>query len=115
MKSVKKSKTANTLSDEAFKRVMQGGDSILGHLSGEKVTLRTRKLKLPAKPPRYTSRRVLAVRRKLNVSQPVFAQMLNVSKDTVCKWEQNERNPSGPSARLIEILDKHPEVVLNPQ
>ena len=113
MTSVKKSKKANTLSDAAFSRLMEGGESILEHLSGEKVTLRTSKLMLPAKPPRYTSKRVLAIRRKLNVSQPVFAQLLNVSKGTVCKWEQNERNPSGPSARLIQILDKHPEVVLS--
>ena len=39
-------------------------------------------------------------------------QILNVSKDTVSKWELDERNPSGPSARLIQILERNPEALL---
>jgi len=38
---------------------------------------------------------------------------LNVSVNTVRKWEQDERHPSGPSARLLQIAQVHPEYLLN--
>ena len=112
MKSVKPSQAANTLSDQSFDRLMEGGDSLLEHLSENKVTLRTCTLSLPEQPPQYTPGNIVAIRKKLNVSQSIFAQILNVSKDTVSKWELDERHPSGPSARLIQILERNPEALL---
>lgn len=112
MKSVKPYPTANTLSEQSFNRLMEGGENLLKHLSEGKVTLRTRTLKLPEQPPQYTPSNIVAIRKKLNVSQSIFAQMLNVSKDTVSKWELNERHPSGPSARLIQILERNPDALL---
>lgn len=59
-------------------------------------------------PPRYSPDRIRDVRRALKVSQPVFADMLNVSGSTVRAWEQGVREPDGPTLRLLEIAEKHP-------
>jgi DNA-binding transcriptional regulator YiaG len=64
-----------------------------------------------APPPRYRPKKIAAVRNSLGVSQPVFASMLNVSKSTVRAWEQGERAPEGATLRLIELAEKHPEVL----
>lgn len=61
--------------------------------------------------PRYAAGKVALIRSKLGLSQPVFAKALNVSPATVRSWEQNQRIPDGPSRRLLEIADRHPEVV----
>jgi DNA-binding transcriptional regulator YiaG len=63
-------------------------------------------------PPVYDARRVRALRRRLKLSQSVFAAVLNVSPATVRSWEQGVRQPDGPSRRLLEIVEEHPEAVL---
>ncbi|MGI9180750.1 MAG: helix-turn-helix domain-containing protein [Longimicrobiaceae bacterium] len=51
------------------------------------------------------------MRNKLGASQPVFAGMLNVSPSTVRAWERGAREPDGPTLRLLEVAEKHPEVL----
>jgi DNA-binding transcriptional regulator YiaG len=38
--------------------------------------------------------------------------MLNVSQSTVRAWEQGAREPEGATLRLLEVADKHPEVLV---
>lgn len=57
--------------------------------------------------------RVAQIRKSLNVSQSVFAEMLGVSRYTVLKWEKGTRKPEGASARLLEIAATHPETMLH--
>ena len=63
-------------------------------------------------PPRYGSSRVRRLRERLGLSQPVFAQALNVSVATVRAWEQGARLPDGPSRRLLEVAEHHPNAIL---
>lgn len=67
---------------------------------------------VPDEPPAYTAEEVRKVRETLQLSQGLFAKVLNVSVNTVRKWEQDERHPSGPSARLLQIAQTHPEYLL---
>jgi putative transcriptional regulator len=63
--------------------------------------------------PQFDSERVKALREKLNLSQAVLASVLNTSLSTVRKWEGNEKHPSGPSSKLLDLLErKGLEVVL---
>ena len=62
-------------------------------------------------PPVYDSNRIRAIRRLLAFSQHVFAEALNVSVQTVRAWEQGTRTPDGPTLRLLEIAEEHPEVI----
>lgn len=63
-------------------------------------------------PPAYDAQQIRSLRKRLNVSQPIFAGMLNVSGSTVRAWEQGQRQPDGPSLRLLQIADRHPDALL---
>jgi putative transcriptional regulator len=63
-------------------------------------------------PPAYQAKRVRLVRHRLGLSQSIFAKALNVSLGTVRNWEQGERVPDGPSRRLLQVAEEHPEAVL---
>jgi DNA-binding transcriptional regulator YiaG len=63
-------------------------------------------------PPPFDADRIQELRRTFNVSQRVFAEMLNVSLATVRAWEQGVRTPDGAAARLLGIAERHPETIL---
>jgi putative transcriptional regulator len=63
-------------------------------------------------PPRYVAKRIREIRDHMALSQPVFAAALNVSPETVRAWEQGKRQPDGPTLRLLEVAEQHPEVLL---
>ena len=63
-------------------------------------------------PPQYVPDRIREIRDHMALSQPVFAAALNVSPETVRAWEQGKREPDGPTLRLLEVAEHHPEVLL---
>lgn len=65
-----------------------------------------------APAPVFSRERIAAIRGRLELSQPVFAQALNVSADTVRAWEQGKRSPDGAALRLLQLADSHPQWVL---
>lgn len=82
---------------------------------GRKITWRRRPPLLPSRPAGFGAERIRAIRRRLNVSQSVFAELLYVTKGSVAKWEQGLRTPAGPGLRLLEILEQNPFVLLERQ
>jgi putative transcriptional regulator len=40
------------------------------------------------------------------MSQAVFAAVINTSVSTVQKWEIGEKRPSGPSLKLLDVIDR---------
>jgi putative transcriptional regulator len=59
---------------------------------------------LPPRPD-YGSAEVRRIRAAARMSQPVFARLLGVDKSAVAQWERGAKRPSGPAARLLEVLD----------
>ena len=110
---MKKQKKRNILRDEEFAEFATGAKEALSHARGEKITLRTRALLVRKKPAGLSPERIRSIRQRLNVSQPVFADLLYVTKNTAAKWEQGSRKPSGSALRLLEIAEKRPEVLMN--
>lgn len=51
-----------------------------------------------------TPEEIRAVREREQVSQPVFARYLNVRRDAVSKWERGEKQPDGPSLKLLNLV-----------
>jgi putative transcriptional regulator len=49
---------------------------------------------------------IKALREREQVSQPVFARHLNVSKNLVSDWERGVKRPGGPALRLLTIVQK---------
>jgi putative transcriptional regulator len=64
------------------------------------------------RPPAFDAHRIRKIRRGLDVSQRVFADMLNVSLATVRSWEQGARTPDGAAMRLLSIAERRPEIIL---
>ena len=100
------------MNDTDFEQLIGGVNEVIAHLDG-KQTLRKSVIIVPDEPPAYTAEEVRKLRETLQLSQGLFAKILNVSVNTVRKWEQNERHPSGPSARLLQIAQVHPEYLLS--
>lgn len=56
--------------------------------------------------PDYTGQQIKAIRERENVSQPVFAHYLAVSRNVVSDWERGIKKPAGPTKRLLSIIEK---------
>ena len=56
--------------------------------------------------PDYSSAKIRALRARHKLSQAVLASVLNTSLSTVRQWEIGEKHPSGPSLKLLNLLDK---------
>ncbi len=56
--------------------------------------------------PEYSSERIRALRDRYKLSQAVLASVLNTSLSTVRQWEIGDKHPSGPSAKLLDLLDR---------
>jgi putative transcriptional regulator len=56
--------------------------------------------------PDYDGAKVKALRAKRQLSQSVLASLLNTSLSTVRKWEIDEKRPSGPSLKLLDLLER---------
>jgi putative transcriptional regulator len=56
--------------------------------------------------PEYSSETIRALRARYRISQAVLAAILNTSLSTVRQWEIGEKHPSGPSLKLLNLLDR---------
>ena len=55
---------------------------------------------------KLSAREIAAVREKAGVSQAVFAHYLNVTVGLVSQWERGEKEPRGPSLKLLTLVQK---------
>ena len=56
--------------------------------------------------PPYTREDIRALRDRYQLSQTVLASVLNTSASTVRQWEIGAKHPSGPSLKLLSLLDR---------
>ena len=56
--------------------------------------------------PEYSGETIRALRERYKISQAVLASILNTSVSTVRQWEIGEKHPSGPSLKLLNLLDR---------
>ena len=56
--------------------------------------------------PTYSSENIRALRDRYKLSQAVLASVLNTSLSTVRQWEIGDKHPSGPSLKLLNLLDR---------
>ena len=52
----------------------------------------------------FTPQAIKALREREDVSQPVFARYLNVTKGLVSQWERGEKHPKGTSLKLLNLV-----------
>lgn len=56
--------------------------------------------------PEYDAAKIRALRARFHLSQAVLAAALNTSSSTVRKWEIGDKRPSGPSQKLLNLIDR---------
>jgi putative transcriptional regulator len=61
---------------------------------------------VPTPVPDLSSDRIRALRERHRISQAVLATLLNTSLSTVRQWEIGAKHPSGPSLKLLDLLDR---------
>ena len=85
--------------------LIQGLREAAQHSKGKrKLKERLREIVRPA--PRWTPSKIRHLRRdSYQLSQPLFAALLNVTTSTVRAWEQGQKSPSGAAARLLQLLE----------
>jgi putative transcriptional regulator len=58
-----------------------------------------------------TTHQIKGIREKLNLSQTVFAKLLNVSPSSIRQWEQGKKKPTGSTRVLLDLLERSPHVL----
>jgi putative transcriptional regulator len=89
------------------------------YLAGDPVTIAKTRVTVvtvgaatAAPAPKVTPKRVRTLRDPLGLSQPLFAEALNVSRATVQGWEQGTKHPIGAARRLLEIVAENPDILV---
>ncbi|MDB5172452.1 MAG: higA-2 [Phycisphaerales bacterium] len=76
--------------------------------TGDHTALTVRDVQVSA-PGEYDAKAVRALRKKLGVSQRVFAQLVGVSDELAQGWEQGVRTPHPVARRLLDRIAADPE------
>lgn len=99
----------NKIPDFSFDELHSSMQQAVDHAAG-KITARTYHLTTRAEV--FTGSEIAAIRKRMNVSQAVFADLLNVPKATAISWERGLRSPSGAAVRLLQIAKNRPNALL---
>lgn len=95
--------------DDLVKAVEETRDHVLGK---RRITMRTTDVQLPPRTSAIKPAVVAHIRNYLNLSQSVFAQLLNVPTVTAVSWEKGRRHPSGAALRLLQVAQQDPEILM---
>ena len=96
----------NTKKDSRILSMVEDELHSINEIKDIAISLREfNKIKYPA-PKHYTQNDVVRIRKSLQVSQGVFAYLLNASESTVKKWELGAKVPGGANCRLLQIIEK---------
>lgn len=100
------------MNKKLFGELTESLQEMVNDSAGKKIHMRTRTVELPAAPKVLTNKDIMVLRKRMNVSQAVFARYLNISVKTVQAWEQGFAHPSGASLKLLSIAQKDPSVLV---
>ena len=92
-----------------FEELKEGFDALEAERAG-KLTLR--QTVVDYRPvPKMSADEVAQLRRKLNVSQQVFARRLRTEVRTIANWEQGVSSPSAQASILLRLVDRYPQLL----
>ena len=76
----------------------------------KRIAARIKAKELQAKykhPTPMTGEDIKRIREQNNISQSSLALILNMTKESVSKWERNEIKPNGAALRLLHLIDNY--------
>lgn len=91
-----------------FAEMMQGIEEMADHREG-KITLR--QVEIEERPaPTVVAEEIIALRKKMHMSQRVFAMRIRTSTETLRNWEQGKSKPNAQAALLIKLVERYPDM-----
>lgn len=79
------------------------------HKSGtvDKITMRTiNMLATESKLEEMNAKQIIELRSREGISQGVLATILNMSSESVKKWEQGKTTPHGAALKLLSVIER---------
>jgi putative transcriptional regulator len=105
MKTAKKTVAKRDL----FAEISEGFTALAKAREGKR-TLRTHEVAFkPA--PTVSAKDVVKLRKKLDLSRPLFASYLRTNTRTIENWEQGRAKPNAQAALLMNLVDRFPDTV----
>lgn len=89
-----------------FESLKASLNEAIEHAEGKKE-VRTRKITIKSVPT-FTARDIKEIRKNVDMTQTLFAQLLGVSKKTVEAWEAGTNLPNGSAKRLLQLFAENP-------
>ena len=62
--------------------------------------------------PNYTANRISKLRKKHKLTREVMAALMSISPETIKSWENGTNKPSGSNARMLQILETNPDLLM---
>ncbi len=100
----KTKKNRNDGSADLGRNLIAAAKEVLAHVRGE-IELPYREYPSPKRID------VAPIRKKMGMSQVIFANTFGLKVSTLRDWEQGRRQPDGTARILLAIIAKHPAVV----
>ncbi len=94
---------------DIFAELTQGFEALEQSRQG-KLTLKTTEMGTKEEL-HISAKEISSIRKKLNVSRPVFANMLRMRSRTLEGWEQGRSKPDQGAATLLRLVESHPETL----
>jgi putative transcriptional regulator len=82
-------------------------DGLLSSETAEKITMRIMGERARAKPAVLTPDEIRTLREKANMSQAVFASLLNVTTGYLSQLERGAKRPTGPALALLHVVRRN--------
>ncbi len=81
-------------------------DGLLSPELSEKITLRVLGRAAALKPQPLTPDEIRALRETANMSQAVFARLLNVTTGYISQIERGAKRPTGPALAMLRVIKR---------
>lgn len=95
------------MTDERLEKMQAMAKRFSSNGSVDQLTMRKiDALALDAKREEMTAARIKSLRKREHISQGVLATILNMSSESVQKWEQGKTKPQGAALRLLNVIDR---------
>ncbi len=97
----------NQFKSEAFAAIHETMDALHQIGAIDKKTMRDFDVTCLEPAHAMKPEEIKQLREREQVSQPIFALYLNVSRNLISDWERGVKKPGGPALRLLTIVQKH--------
>lgn len=90
---------------DVYESIMRGLQEVTEDVTGKKKLPRRTVTVVPVKD--YSATEVKKIRQSTGMSQKLFAEYMGVSIKTVEAWEAGTNRPSGPSSRMLSLMEQN--------